>query len=52
MKHIDAYCMARGTGPLTLCESVTDLIAEGWQPFGSPYVNGSIYLQAMVKVAP
>jgi hypothetical protein len=50
MQEIIEYTTAFQILPSELDKRVNDLIADGWQPFGVPYVGKPGYLmQAMVK---
>ena len=43
------YKTVEGGTPGKLDEQVKDLIAEGYQPYGNPYVVGRQICQAMIK---
>lgn len=44
------YKTVAGYSEEELDQNVKELIAQGWQPYGSPYEDSSeTYLQAMVK---
>ncbi|SMG27842.1 protein of unknown function [Dethiosulfovibrio salsuginis] len=50
MKKITCYTVVEGTGPKIISQYVNDLIAEGWQPFGSlSDGRGQKFAQALVK---
>jgi hypothetical protein len=45
------YKTVEGGTPGKLDEQIKDLIAEGYQPYGNPYVIGRQICQAMIKTS-
>jgi hypothetical protein len=46
---ITAYRLLSYNLPHNLEETINNYIEQGWQPFGSPFVDGDHYYQAIVQ---
>lgn len=46
---ITAYRLLSYNLPHNLEETINNYIQQGWQPFGSPFVDGDHYYQAIVQ---
>ena len=43
------YQLVSSASPSGLSKTVTAKMAEGWEPFGSPFAENGTFCQAMVK---
>lgn len=46
---ITAYRLLSYNLPHNLEETINNYIQQGWQPFGSPFIDGDHYYQAIVQ---
>lgn len=49
MKKIIDYKLVCSNGPSNVTNEVQKLLADDWQPYGTPMKNGEYIIQAMVK---
>ena len=49
MSKTTDYKTAEGEDPSLLDQAIKELIAEGYQPYGSPYAAKKHFCQAMIK---
>lgn len=50
MEKITAYRVVSNSWSSELSKTVNEMIAEGWQPYGSLTVMDNVFHQTMVKV--